>query len=493
MDRFLLVGLGSMAYTGVMKLSQELSLKQQQTLKLTPQLQLAVKVLQANQMQLTEMVEQELLENPVLEVQDDGGAEPKSQEGSQELEGSDRSELLQYVKDFEKYFQESQDNYMPGPSFEASQGGDETSFEDYVASKQSLKDQLEEQLKLTLTDLTDRKIGSYLIATLDHNGYLSESVERIAMSLVAPIDDVERVLTLIQTFEPMGIAARDLKECLLIQYHQLEMQDPLVREILGSHLEDLGANRMKEISLKTGADYVGINRAAEKIRTLNPRPSSVYLHEVSTAETATPDLFMRIEEGEVIIDLNDSYLPTLNVSRYYQEKIQNAEGLDKGELLYLQKKLNQAVWFRQCIEKRKETIHSIAKCIFEIQIEFFEKGVRGFRPLTLSDVGARVDRHEATVSRVINGKYAHTPSGTFELKFFFSGGLRSDDGEMISTVRVKEIIEQAVREENPKKPLSDQVLSDLLKARGIDVARRTVTKYRETLGIASSSRRKKYV
>jgi RNA polymerase sigma-54 factor len=482
-----------MAYTRGMKLSQELNLKQTQTLKLTPQLQLAVKVLQANQMKLTEMVEQELMENPVLEVQDEGGADPKAQEESRDLEGSDRSELLQYVKDFEKYFQESQDNYMPGSSFDAPQSGDETSFEDYVASTHSLKDQLEEQLNLSLTSLTDRKIGSYLVASLDHNGYLSESVERVAMSLVASPDDVERVLTLIQAFEPMGIAARNLRECLLIQYHQLEMQDPLVREILGSHLEDLAANRMKEISLKTGANFKEINLAAKKIRTLNPRPSSGYLHEVSTAETATPDLFMTIEDGQIVIELNDSYIPTLNVSRYYQEKIQNAEGLDKGELLYLRNKLNQAVWFRQCIEKRKETIHSIAKCIFEIQIDFFEKGVRGLRPLTLSDIGVRVDRHEATVSRVINGKYAHTPSGIFELKFFFSGGLKSDDGEMISTVRVKEIIAQAVKEENSKKPLSDQVLSDLLKARGIDVARRTVTKYRETLGIASSSRRKKYV
>jgi len=479
-----------------MKLTQELALKQTQTLKLTPQLQLAVKVLQANQLQLTEMVEQELLENPVLETQESVNAEAAGGEGSESefghAENTDQDKLVQYVKDFEKYFQESQDNYMSSFSGDGGAAAEETSFEDYVAGSRTLKDVLGEQLYVSIHTEMDRKIGDYIIAALDSNGYLRESVDRIAESLQVPEEDVEAVLTLMQSFEPVGVGARDLKECLLIQYFQQDIEDPLVLNILEDHLMDLGNNRMKEISQKTGASYQEINRAVERIRRLNPRPASGYLHEVSTAETITPDLFMTIEDEEVIIRLNESFIPSLNVNRYYQEKIQNAEGLEKSELIYLRKKLSQALWFRQCLEKRKETIYIIGKCIFEIQKGFFKYGVKGLKPLTLSEVGVRVDRHEATVSRVINGKYAHTPAGVFELKFFFSGGLRSDDGEMVSTMRIKEIIQQAVEEENPKKPLSDQVLADLLKARGIDVARRTVTKYRETLGIPSSSKRRKY-
>lgn len=181
------------------------------------------------------------------------------------------------------------------------------------------------------------------------------------------------------------------------------------------------------------------------------------------------------------------------ISPWYQERIQNAEGLSQDELLYLKQKLDSAIWFRQCIEKRNETIWLVAKCIFEIQKDFFSSGISGLRPLTLADVAVRIERHEATVSRVVNGKYAQTPSGIFELKFFFSGGLMNDEGEMVSSRHIREILQQAIQEEDPKRPISDQMLAQLLKARGIDIARRTVTKYREMMGIQSSSKRKKFV
>lgn len=475
-----------------MKLTQDLSLKQVQTLKLTPQLQLAVKVLQANQVQLTEMIEQELMENPVLEIKQ---ADADVNSGSAELpEVSEKAQLVEYVKEFEKYFQESQDGLSSSGSFQSVSNQDESSsFEDWVADKVTLSDTLEEQLFLSTSDEAEKRIGMYIIAALDHNGWLMESVEKIAASLLCSIDQVEHTLTLIQSFDPVGIAARDLKECLLIQYYQEEIQDKTVRLLIEDHLEELANNRMKEISKALNISYVEIEIAYNRIKELNPRPASGYLHEVSTAEIIRPDLFIEFDdEKQMTITLNDNYLPNLNVNQYYQEKIQNAEAMDKEELVYLKRKLNSAVWFRQCIEKRRETIYSVAKCIFEIQKDFFEMGVRGLKPLTLSDIAARVDRHEATVSRVINGKYAHTPVGIFELKFFFSGGLKSETGEMISSKRIKEIIQQAISEENPKKPLSDQVLADLLKARGIEIARRTVTKYREMLNIVSSSKRRKY-
>tara|TARA_Y100000589_G_scaffold167882_2_gene159767 strand:+ start:7298 stop:8725 length:1428 start_codon:yes stop_codon:yes gene_type:complete len=475
-----------------MKLSQELALKQVQTLKLTPQLQLAVKVLQANQTQLHEMIEHEIMENPVLEA-GETPAKVDAAKAQDYLEPqTERTQLLEYVKDFEKYFAESQDQYS-GAYVNSGHNFEESSIEEYVAGRRNLKDILEEQLFLSSSNPIERRIGSYIIASLDHNGYLSEDLARVANSLMVEEDQVERVIVLIQGFDPVGIAARNLRECLLIQYHQKELNDSLIRQILENHLEDLANNRMKEIRASTGATYEKIAEAVDSIRSLNPRPASGFLHEVSTAEVITPDLFVSFKEDQLDITLNDNYIPNLSVNKYYQEKIQNAEGLDKQELMYLRKKLSQALWFRQCIEKRRETIFSVAKCIFEIQLDFFSSGIRGLKPLTLADVAVRVDRHEATVSRVINGKYAETPAGVFELKYFFTGGLRSDDGEMISTLRIKEIIEQAIAEENPKKPLSDQVLSDLLKARGIDVARRTVTKYREMLGIQSSSKRKKYV
>ncbi|PCJ20747.1 MAG: RNA polymerase sigma-54 factor [Candidatus Cloacimonadota bacterium] len=473
-----------------MKLSQDLSLKQVQTLKLTPQLQLAVKVLQANQIQLVEMIEQELMENPVLEVK-----QSDSEIKEIELpEASEKAQLVEYVKEFEKYFQESQDSLNSSGSFQSSATNEDfSSFEEWVADKVTLSDLLEEQLFLSVFNDSSKRIGMYIIAALDHNGWLMESVEKIAASLLCSVDQVERVLTLLQSFDPVGIAARDLKECLLIQYYQEEIEDRTVRLLIENHLEELANNRMKEISKALNVSFVEIELAYNRIKELNPRPASGYLHEVSTAEIIRPDLFVEVDDEEqLLITLNDNYLPNLNVNQYYQEKIQNAEAMDKEELIYLKRKLNSAIWFRQCIEKRRETISSVAKCIFEIQQDFFTEGVKGLKPLTLSDIAARVDRHEATVSRVINGKYAHTPVGIFELKFFFSGGLKSETGEMISSKRIKEIIQQAISEENPKKPLSDQVLADLLKARGIEIARRTVTKYREMLNIVSSSKRRKY-
>ena len=283
-----------------MKLTQELALKQTQTLKLTPQLQLAVKVLQANQFQLTEMVEQELLENPVLENQETGTVEAPEFEHMSSPD-TDQAKLLQYVKDFEKYFQESQDNYVSSYSIDSGSSHEESSFEDYVAGARTLKDVLGEQLYLSVKTELDRKIGEYIIASLDSNGYLRETPRRLAESLQVDEDDVESVLTLMQSFEPAGIGARDLRECLLIQYYQLEMEDSLVRSILENHLEDLANNRMKEIAQQTGATFQEINIAAEKIRSLNPRPASGYLHEVSTAETITPDLFVTIEEDEIVI------------------------------------------------------------------------------------------------------------------------------------------------------------------------------------------------
>ena len=355
-----------------MKLSQELALKQVQTLKLTPQLQLAVKVLQANQVQLNEMIEQEVMENPVLDA-----GEVISKIDSLDSQDyfepeTERTQLLQYVKDFEKYFAESQDQYS-GSYISPSNRSEESSIEEYVASRKDLKDILDEQLCLSTSTPIERRIGSYIIANLDHNGYLGEDVSKIANSLMVEFDQVERVLILLQGFDPAGIAARDLRECLLIQYHQKELNDSLIRRILEEHLEDLANNRMKDISLSTGASFEQIAEATEKIRSLNPRPASGYLHEVSTAEIIMPDLFVSFEEDELIINLNDSYIPNLGINRYYQEKIQNAEGLDKQELTYLRKKLNQALWFRQCIEKRRETIFSVAKCIFEIQKRILRK------------------------------------------------------------------------------------------------------------------------
>jgi RNA polymerase sigma-54 factor len=482
----------------ILKQQQRLELKQK--LNLTQQLQQAVKVLQAGQNQLLEMIEQEALENPVLEVK--GGSDsseniPAIEEEplSKKQDTGERDKLLNYVRDFQKYFQESQDAYY---SDEGSYGGDysqdeSSSFEEYVADLPSLSDVLEEQLNLSISNETQRKIGKYIIASIDENGYLKETTLKIAGSLLVSEEEVLGVLELVQTFEPTGVASRDLRECLLIQYKTEQMDDPLVHKLIDNHLENLGNNRMKEIQRATKASFEEISQALARIRQFNPRPAAGYMHEVSTAEVIRPDLFVEIEDDELKITLNESFIPSLDVNNYYQQKIKSAEGLSKDELVYLKKKLESAMWFRQCIEKRNETIYNVAKCIFEIQFGFFKDGVRGLRPLTLSDVAKRVDRHEATISRVINGKYAHTPVGVFELKFFFSGGLKSEDGDSVSSLHIKEVIQKAISEEEPKKPLSDQILCDLLRAKGIEIARRTVAKYREGLGIPSSSKRKKYI
>jgi RNA polymerase sigma-54 factor len=479
-------------------MKQNLSLQQKQTLalkqsvKLTQQLQQAVKVLQAGQTQLLEMLEQEALENPVLEVSSDSGeVEPDSYASESEAE-SGKEEIISYIQEFQKYFQENQDGTWNDFQSHSGFDSEEGSFEDWVAGEESLSEVLEQQLVLVTEPGLERRIGNYIISSLDKNGYLSDSTQKIADSLLVEEELVEAVLNKIQGFEPVGIAARDLRECLLVQYMNRSWNKPLVKIIILNHLSDVAGNRLKDIQKATGAGYHEIEAALATIRSLNPRPAAGYKVEVSTAEIVKPDLFVTIEEGKLIITLNDMFTPRVNVNNYYEEKIKNAEGLNKEELLYLKKKLESALWFRQCLQKRAETIYEVAKAIFEIQIDFFYHGVRGLKPLTLADIASRVDRHEATVSRVINGKYAHTPCGLFELKFFFSGGLKSDDGELISSISIKEIIQEAISEEDPRKPLSDQILCDLLRARGIEIARRTVAKYREGLGIPSSSRRKKY-
>ncbi|MBW7877300.1 MAG: RNA polymerase factor sigma-54 [Candidatus Cloacimonetes bacterium] len=471
-----------------MKLNQQLSIKQVQSLRLTPQLQLAVKILQANRVELSEMVEQELMENPVLEVS--GSTEEVDSYEAQPEESVERSELLGFVKDFEKYFQESQGAWT---SAETASNEDKPSFEEFVHQKKTLNEELTAQFHLSTKDPMEQKIGTYLIASLDSSGYLREPVSRIASALMIDEERVEKALYLLQSLEPPGVGARDLRECLLLQYYAQDMHDDLVYAIISDHLEDLGANRIREISRVTGASFQQIEEATEKIRQFNPKPAQGYLMSEAPAEGITPDVFLEFKEGEVIVTLNDYLLPNLMISPWYQERIQNAEGLSQDELLYLKQKLDSAIWFRQCIEKRNETIWLVAKCIFEIQKDFFSSGISRLRPLTLADVAVRIERHEATVSRVVNGKYAQTPSGIFELKFFFSGGLMNDEGEMVSSRHIREILQQAIQEEDPKRPISDQMLAQLLKARGIDIARRTVTKYREMMGIQSSSKRKKFV
>ncbi len=471
-----------------MKLHQELAARQIQTLKLTPQLQQAVKILQASRQELEEMVEQEALENPVLDWQKSAGEGSDIPETEEKSEDPQKEDLVEYVQDFERYVGEDQDSWS-SVSLEEQEGG----FEEWFSRPPSLQETLQQQYDLSCDRELLKKIGVYLIASLDSRGYLRESLERIASALMVDMEDVKEALALLQSLEPLGIGARDLKECLQIQLWAQKKDLPLVEAILESHLEDLAANRYREISKATGADFDQIEKAVAYIRSLNPRPASGFLLESAQPESITPDIFLEFKDDEPVITLNDHLLPNLFINPWYRERIQNAEGMTKEELGWLKQKLDSAMWFRQCIEKRNETILLIADAIFNIQADFFHAGVKGLKPLTLADIASRVERHEATVSRVVNGKYALTPSGIFELKFFFSGGLKSDDGEMVSSRHIREILQKAIEEEDARRPISDQALSQLLKAQGIDIARRTVTKYREMMGIPSSSRRKKYV
>lgn len=456
-----------------MKIGYELTIEQTQKLSMTPELIQAIQILQYNNQELNEYIDKELLENPILESE-------YHKESDTEIDiDSLRDQLIQADENVEAYKQ-----------WESHSTSDEYSYENFVAFNYTLTEFLIEQLHFSSLKGQDAEIGRYIIENIDDNGYLSMSLEEICSVLDVDLDSCERVLDLIHTFEPSGVGARDLNECLIIQLASLGELTDEIEFIISNRLKDLADNKYALISKDMGISIADVQGIADLIRTLEPKPGRGFDSD-NSIKYILPDIYVEETNGEYIVSANDGSTPSLHISSYYNSLTEEAKS-DKELSNYLNNRFNSAMWLMKSIEQRKKTIYNVASAIVQFQNDFFAKGERFLKPLTLKQIAETVGVHESTVSRAINGKYMQCPRGVFELKYFFTGGILKEDGSGVSSNSIKSMIKEFVDAEDDKKPLSDSKISEMLHEKGIDISRRTVAKYRDDIGILPSSKRRRF-
>lgn len=456
-----------------MKIGYELTIEQTQKLSMTPELIQAIQILQYNNQELNEYIDKEILENPILESE-------YHKESDTDIDiDSLRDQLIQADENVEAYKQ-----------WESHSTGDEYSYENFVAFNYTLTEFLIEQLHFSSLKGQDAEIGRYIIENIDDNGYLSMSLEEICSVLDVDLDSCERVLDVIHTFEPSGVGARDLNECLIIQLASLGELTDEIEFIISNRLKDLADNKYALISKEVGISPSEVQDIADLIKTLEPKPGRGFDSD-NSVKYIIPDIYVEAVNDEYIVNANDASTPSLHISSYYNSLIEEAKS-DKELSNYLNNRFNSAMWLMKSIEQRKKTIYNVASAIVQFQNDFFAKGDKFLKPLTLKQIAETVGVHESTVSRAINGKYMQCPRGVFELKYFFTGGILNDDGSGVSSNSIKSMIKEFVDAEDDKKPLSDSKISELLHEKGIDISRRTVAKYRDDIGILPSSKRRRF-
>jgi RNA polymerase sigma-54 factor len=368
------------------------------------------------------------------------------------------------------------------------------SWENMLSRKTTLTDHLMWQLGLSRMSEIERKIGEEIIGNLDSSGYLAATVEEIAEPVKVSPEVVEKVLAKIQEFDPPGIASRDLKECLMAQAKVLGVKNPLIETIIRDHIHDLETKNYNNIAKKLKVPLTDILDAIFLISRMDPKPGLVYSDE--GPQYIIPDVFVFKVSDEYKIILNDEGLPRLRISNFYREILGGAsEGATSADECkkYIKERLQSATWLIKSIQQRQRTIFRVTESIVKFQREFFDQGIQFLKPLVLRDVADDVEMHESTISRVTTNKYMHTPRGIFELKYFFNSSINKTSGDAIASKSVQEEIRKIISGEDTRKPLSDSEIVDILSRQGISIARRTVAKYREMMGILPSSKRKKYI
>lgn len=467
-----------------LEIRQQLRLTQQ--LIMTPQLQQALKILQMPRLELNNAIQTELRENPVLE---DLVGLPE-EEWDAHFNDSGR---IQVPRDSAKEFslEKIPWDYPTVPYHEVPQYEDEEerpSLEQTLSRPESLTDYLIWQLRLSDLEGKARRIGLEIIGNLGPDGYLQTDLETLASQCETTVEEVEQVLLRIQDFDPPGIGARDLRECLLIQVRHMGMKGTLAERIIMECLKDLENNRIPQIAKKLGATVSEVAQAVDWIRGLEPKPGRLYATE--EAHYITPDVFVFKFQDEYVIVLNEDGLPKLRVSPFYMRSLSNKE-LPKEARSYIQEKMRSALWLIRSIHQRQRTIYKVTESIMRFQREFLDRGIDYLRPLVLKDVAVDTGLSESTISRVVTNKYVHTPQGLYELKFFFNSSISKSDGDAVASQSVKEQIKRLIQKEEPHSPLSDQEIVEILGKQGIHIARRTVAKYRTELGVLPSNRRRK--
>ncbi len=487
-----------------MALETKLFQKMTQQLVMTPQLRQAIKILQVSRTDLETLIDDELAENPVLDAGLEGGEEreiaasaeaPKVDGVVGETDPAPAVEKheSETAKDFadidwRDYFENYGTEFHGATVNEVDSGDDERrpAVENVLTKSEDLVDHLLWQLRLSSFTREEEKVGELILGNLDDDGYLQSSVEEIANLGQIEAAFVESVLARIQDFDPPGVCARDLRECLLIQLRQLGDEDSLAATIVRDHLVALEGRRFEKLARDLGVTTEAVVEASRVIAMLEPKPGRNF----GEGETryVTPDVFVTKVGEEYVITLNDDGLPRLRVSSTYMKLLANDSTQEtKG---YIQERMRAATWLIKSIHQRQRTIFLVTQSIVKFQREFFEKGVSGLKPLVLKDVANDIGMHESTVSRATSNKYVHTPQGTFELKFFFTSSLRAGAGEDVSSESVKQRIRDLIGAEDSHHPYSDQYIAAMLAKENVDIARRTVAKYREMMGILPSSKRK---
>ncbi len=472
------------------ELKQNLKLAQQ--LIMTPQLQQAIKLLQLSRLELVDAVQQELEENPMLEEAPvDEESEDDLQPEVEEIRAAERPAELTGEGDGKEEFDWDSylEDYGPvGVSYQREEVEGPT-WENILSWKPSLIDHLSWQLRLSKLCELEVRVGEQILGNIDGNGYLTSSVEEIAEAEKVETTFVEGVLKKIQEFDPPGVAARDLKECLLIQARILGVETPLIEQILTHHIKDLETKNYNQIARKLKVQLNEVLDAVAVISQMDPKPGLAYSEE--REEYIVPDVFVLKVGDEYKIVLNEDGLPKLRISNFYKEILGGVGGAKKaGCKEYIKDRIQSATWLIKSIQQRQRTIYRVSESIVKFQKDFFDRGIQHLRPMILRDVAEDVGMHESTISRVTTNKYMHTPRGIFELKYFFNSRIGMTDGESIASKSVQEEIRKIVQAEDKAKPLSDSELVDILKKSGIAIARRTVAKYREMMGILPSSKRK---
>ena len=465
------------------------TLTQTQRLIMTPRMQQSIQLLQLSTLELENVIQQELVENPVLEevTSLEASSSESELQMTEEIPASDGDNNKEFDDNWENYFEDSSD-VGPLPSeYEAIDSFPEPT----ITKSESLKEHLLWQLSLSDLSKYECEIGESIIDGIDDDGYLTLSIEELVEQSGTTQELIEKILKVIQTFDPIGVGARDLAECLEIQYHILGIDEPLMLDMIRNYLPDLEHKRFQKIAKEKGIAIQIVQRISDQIGELEPKPGRKY--SVFESEYILPDVFVEKIDGEYAVRVNDDGAPPLRLSRKYRKMIENRENLTREEYEFLKNKVRSAIWLIENIEQRKRTLRKVTEHIISIQEDFLEEGVSGLKPLRLRDVAEAVGVHEATVCRVVNNKYVQTPRGLFELKYFFSSSLDSSSagGDDHSAKSVMEKIKELIENENLQKPLSDQKIADMLKNEDIVIARRTVAKYREKMGILPTSSRKR--
>ena len=487
-----------------MALETKLYQKMTQQLVMTPQLRQAIKILQVSRTELETLIDEELTQNPVLEdgvegkdngdtpataadPQFDGVVATTTDGATPEAASTETPRDLGEI-DWKDYWDNHENEFHSLRAAEAESEDDDRrpSFENVLSRTPELAEHLRWQLHLSDLSSHQQEIGEIIIGNLDVEGYLDSNVEEIAnLASVSP-DEVLAVLRRLQEFDPPGVCARDLRECLLIQLVQLGVGDSLAARIVRDHLSTLESRRFEKLARDLAVTVEAVVDASKVIASLEPKPGRNFGD--GEIRYVVPDVFITKIGDEYVITLNDDGLPRLRLSYSYRRMLEGNPGVDVKN--YLAEKKRAAEWLIKSIQQRQRTMYLVTQSIVKFQREFFERGVSGLRPLVLRDVAGDIGMHESTVSRATSNKYVHTPQGTFELKFFFTSSLRGGAGEDVSAESVKQRIRELIDKEDAKHPLSDQSIAETLGREGVDIARRTVAKYREMMGILPSSRRK---